>query len=158
MPPAEWSYAARSKISRGEVAAVLKLRQAVRDGTLPAAELVDLFARVHHAAPRPAPPPLEPAIWTGPERYSYGSPKLDAEKAAEIRELRRQGWSTGKLARRFGVTRSTICNVLLRRTSYLPPCPAPPLIVLSSDEKSRISAEKPGLIVTAPWREVGADL
>jgi hypothetical protein len=131
------------------------MQQAVRDGSLSHGELLDLFARAYYAPARSPAPLPEPAIWTGPEKYSYGSPKIDAEKADEIRELRQRGWSTGKLARRFGVTRSTICNVLARRTSYLPPCPAPVILV---DSESRNSAIKQGQIITAPWRPESSDL
>jgi hypothetical protein len=156
-PPPGWSYADRSAASRKDAADLVAFHAAVREGRLSAGSILDLAFRFHFAEPRsPAPP--EPAIWTGPESYHYGASKLDTEQVAEIRELRRAGWSTGKLARRFAVTRSTICNVLLHRTSYLPPCPAPLIMLPCSDEKSRISAGKPRLIVTAPWQEARVDL
>jgi hypothetical protein len=156
-PPAGWSYQDRSQAARLEAEAHVAVQAAVKEGRLSAGALLDLAAGLYFAGPRPAPPRIEPAIWTGPERYSYGSPTLDAERAAEIRELRRQGWSTGKLARRFGVTRSTICNVLRNRTRYLPPSPSPPLIIPSSDDTPRISAIKQGQIITAPWRKEGSN-
>jgi lambda repressor-like predicted transcriptional regulator len=139
--PPEWSYRARSETSRSEVAALAQLQTAVREGRLATGELFDLFSRAYHAPPRgPALPLPEPAIWTGPETYSYGAAKLDEDQAAEIRELRRQGWSTGKLARRYSLTRSTICNVLLGRTHYLPPRPARPLIIPAA-EKPRADSQ-----------------
>ena len=65
---------------------------------------------------RPEAPPVEPAIWTGPENPHTGNPKLTREMIAEIRVLRAEGWSTGKLAKRYGVKRATICYALLGRT------------------------------------------
>jgi lambda repressor-like predicted transcriptional regulator len=150
-PPAEWSYQARAETARAEAAALVALQTAVREGRLSAARVLDLAAGLHFAEPRPALP--EPAIWTGPESYRCGAPKLDPQQVAEIRELRRAGWSTGKLARRFGVTRSTICNVLLHRTSYRPSPPLPAIVLPSSVEPARVGATKQGLIITAAWQE-----
>ena len=136
---AGWTYADRRAVTRDEIAGLVRMQEAVRDGRLSPGELIDLFARVYHCGSEfPAPLELpEPAIWTGSEEWQIGQAKLDTEKVAEILELRRKGWSTGDLAKRFGVTRSTICNVLLGRTHYLPPRPAPLPLILPAAEKPR---------------------
>jgi Helix-turn-helix domain of resolvase len=120
-----WSWADRRQAARQEAADLVACQAALREGRLSTDQVIELVARVYFAEPRSAPSLPEPAIWAGPERYDRGAPKINAHQAAEIRALRRAGWSTGQLAKRFGVTRSTICNVLLDRTSYDPPSPAP---------------------------------
>jgi hypothetical protein len=151
-----WTYADRVASGRAEAAALAALQTAVREGRLSAAAVLDLAAGLHFAEPRRRELPAA-AIWTGDETWHHGAPKLDAEQVAEIRELRRAGWSTGKLARRFAVTRATICYALSGRTSHAAPCPAPLIMLPSNGEKSRISAEKPRLIITAPWQEAPVD-
>jgi hypothetical protein len=78
------------------------------------------------------PPAVQTAPWTGEVRIWHGNSKLGAEEIAEIAELRRGGWSTGALARRFRVRRSTICYVLTGEThqgagkAQPLPCPTGP--------------------------------
>ncbi len=130
-PPAGWTYADRST---GMEAAEHARYVAARDGGAP---------DPHPGRPGPGPCTAspqepsalpEPAIWTGTDALFPGPAKLDSQQAAEIRELRSAGWSTGKLARKFGVTRATICNVLSGRTRYRAPCPALPIEPPSTGE------------------------
>jgi plasmid maintenance system antidote protein VapI len=153
-PPPGWSFKDRGASARAHAAALLAAQTAIREGRLSNAEMLTLAAVAYFAGPAELP---EPAIWTGPESYQIGAPKLDSKQVELIHELRRAGWSTGKLARRFGVTRSTICNVLLQRTTYPPPCPAPALILPTDARTPGFSAGKQGLIVPAPWRDECAD-
>jgi len=84
------------------------------------AELVDHQAVAEVVnPPGPVPPP---ATADGPGWGHYqlafargtspGRSKLTQANVDEVRELRAAGWSTGKLAKRFGVARNTICYAL----------------------------------------------
>lgn len=68
-----------------------------------------------HQFPAPAVPP-DPADRLFPEPPRRGSEcgraKLDEPKVSEMRRLRAEGWSTGRLARRFNVGRNTICYAI----------------------------------------------
>jgi len=59
--------------------------------------------------------------WSGPASTQargedHGSAKLTRPAVDKIRRLRAEGWSTGKLARQFGVARNTICAILTGKT------------------------------------------
>jgi len=89
-----------------------------------AGELVDHQARAELPTRATENPP--PATADGPGRghfqgefargAAHGRSKLTQANINEARELRAAGWSTGKLAERFGVTRNTICYALLGKT------------------------------------------
>lgn len=58
----------------------------------------------------------------------HGMALLDEDKVREARRLRRGGWTTGQLARRFGVNRNTMCYALNGTTwRHVADDPAPPL-------------------------------
>ena len=126
-PPAGWSNGDR--FATGEARDWAQFMTALQEARASGADILGLASRVWFAPPRsrPEPPPVEPAIWVGPENPHAGNPKLTPEMLAEMHVLRAQGWSTGKLAKRYGVKRATICYALLGRTFHevkLPPCPA----------------------------------
>jgi hypothetical protein len=97
-----------------------------------AAAVAELAAAVgNETAP---PPPAElPAVrqpWTGPATMhatgeAHGSAKLTRADVGEIRRLRAAGSSTGELAKRFGVTRGTICYACKGKTWADPSPPLP---------------------------------
>ena len=91
------------------------LHESPAGGRLSGADILGLTSRVWFAPPRSRPeqPPVEPAIWVGPENPYVGNPKLTPDMVAEMKVLRAQGWSTGKLAKRYGVRRATICYCAL---------------------------------------------
>ncbi len=75
------------------------------------------------AAALPAIAPTEARNpWEGPTHFgraigsAHGRSKLTEADVMEIRELRAAGWSTGDLATAFGVTRSTVTNILTGKT------------------------------------------
>ena len=67
-----------------------------------------------------APPPaVDGLAWSNPRTVkgeANGWIKLTQADVDKIRRLRGEGWSTGKLAHRFGVSRNTICAVLTGKT------------------------------------------
>jgi hypothetical protein len=97
-----------------------------------AAELADWAAARRRAAEPPALLPAAeqpaellaaPAIaaasvnpWVGRTTPMHGKCKLSDADVLELRRLRAEGWSTGALAQKFGITRASVCNVYLRRT------------------------------------------
>jgi hypothetical protein len=115
-PPVGWSNGDR--LATGEAAEWARFMNALQEARASGAEILGLASRVWFAPPRSRPeqPPVESAIWTGPENPHVGNPKLTPDMIAEMKVLRAQGWSTGKLAKRYGVTRATICYALLGRT------------------------------------------
>ena len=128
-PPVGWSNGDRT--ATGEAAEWARFMTALKEARASGADILGLASRVWFAPrrSRPEAPPVEPAIWTGPENPYVGNPKLTPDMVAEMKILRAQGWSTGKLAKRYGVTRATICYALLGRTSHHLPAnrsPAPP--------------------------------
>jgi hypothetical protein len=77
-----------------------------------AAELVEALDLA--VVPEPIPVDDGPA-WTEPRSLrgeANGQSKLTRADVDEARELRAAGWSTGALAKRFGVQRSTMCYAL----------------------------------------------
>jgi hypothetical protein len=60
----------------------------------------------------------DPSLPDGPHagRFAKGTghwgAKLDETKVGEMRRLRLEGWSTNRLAERFGVARNTVCYAL----------------------------------------------
>jgi hypothetical protein len=76
--------------------------------------------RASIVADGPSPPapsrPTDPADQLGaretPKGSANGRAKLDEPKVIEMRRLRREDWSTGRLARKFGVSRNTVCYAL----------------------------------------------
>jgi hypothetical protein len=80
--------------------------------------------------PRPVAPHPGGLLMLGPAARgtTHGRRKLDVDKVREIRRLRREGWSTGALARRFGVSRALVCYVLAGRIwRHVPDCDDRPL-------------------------------
>jgi len=84
--------------------------------------------------------PIESApvnTWVGPTSpwasgSAHGGSKLTEADVIEARRLRAEGWSTGKLAKKFGCARNTICYALNGKTwrdcqdpRQDPPSPAP---------------------------------
>ncbi len=59
---------------------------------------------------------LEPAPWTGSADINSRRGKLTPADVLEIQQERAKGVSTGKLAKRFNVTRATICYAANGRT------------------------------------------
>jgi hypothetical protein len=120
-PPTGWTNGDR--FTTGEAADWARFMTALQEARVSGAEILGLASRVWFAPPRSRPerPPAEPAIWTGPESPHVGNPKLTPDMVAEMKVLRAQGWSTGKLAKRYGVTRATICYALLGRTRHYAP-------------------------------------
>jgi hypothetical protein len=56
----------------------------------------------------------------------HGRAKLDEPKVIEMRRLRREDWSTGRIARMFGISRNTACLALNGTTwSHVPGAIAP---------------------------------
>jgi hypothetical protein len=72
--------------------------------------------------PKPAIPPTPPdpadRLACGPtvRGSRHGRALLDEAKVIEMRRLRSQGWSTGRLATRYGVSRNTVCYAINGRT------------------------------------------
>ncbi len=128
-PPAGWSNGDR--LTTGEARDWTNFMTALHEARASGADILGLASRVWFAPPRSRPqaPPVKPAIWTGPENPYVGNPKLTPEMIAEIHALRLQGWSTGKLAKRYAVTRATICYALSRRTFRDLVLPSPPPFV-----------------------------
>jgi len=54
--------------------------------------------------------------WIGSAAMHRGRSKLTEADVRELRELRRAGWSTGKIGVRFGVSRATVCYALSGKT------------------------------------------
>jgi hypothetical protein len=82
-------------------------------------------------APPPAMTPRPANEWSGPTDWfargqDNGRSKLTPANVTEARELRAAGWSTGRLAERYGVARNTICYALNGSTWAMTPSPAPP--------------------------------
>jgi hypothetical protein len=75
-------------------------------------------------------PPIE-AVGTLPPRElapkgsAHGRAKLDEAKVGRMKRLRMEGWTTGRLAKEFGVGRNTVCYVL-NGTTWSHVDPAPP--------------------------------
>ena len=90
-PPAGWSNGDR--FATGEARDWARFMTALQEARASGADILGLASRVWFAPPRSRPeaPPVEPAIWTGPENPHVGNPKLTREMIAEIRVLRRQG-------------------------------------------------------------------
>jgi hypothetical protein len=85
-----------------------------------------------HPLPRPAAPlpPTDPADRLVAEPTVRGSEHgravLDEVKVIEMRRLRSEGWSTGRLAGRYGASRNTICYAISGKTwSHVPGAIAP---------------------------------
>jgi hypothetical protein len=87
-------------------------------------------------ATKPARPPLpspsrptDPADQLGAKPTvrgsAHGRAVLDEPKVARMKRLRLEGWTTGMLAREFGVGRNTVCYVLTGKT-WTNVEPAPP--------------------------------
>jgi hypothetical protein len=128
-PPAGWTNGDR--FATGEAREWAQLMTTLQQARATGAEILGLASKVWFAPARSRAdaPAVEPTIWTGPENPYAGSPKLTPEMIAEIIALRLQGWSTGKLAKRYGVTRATICYALTRRTFAQVVLPPPPPFV-----------------------------
>jgi hypothetical protein len=124
-PPAGWRTV--DCLTTGEAVDWKRFLETVRSGRASSAELLGQ-AGVFYAPPRrSAEPVVEPATWTGATNPNSGKPKLSPEMIVEMKILRSQGWSTGTLAKRYGVTRATICYALLGRTFREErPVPVPP--------------------------------
>ncbi len=89
------------------------------------------LVRADGPAPPPAAVPVTRSTWTGSSSFhargeDHGSAKLTTADVDQIRRLRAEGMSTGQLAKRYGVTRGTICYTCSRKTSadQSPPLPA----------------------------------
>jgi hypothetical protein len=66
-----------------------------------------------------------PARPIAPKGSAHGRAKLDESKVARMKRLRLQGWSTGALAREFGVGRNTVCYVVNGKTwAHVEPAPS----------------------------------
>jgi hypothetical protein len=124
-PPAGWSAADRANTGQGEEWA--RFLKTIKLAKASAVDVLGLAERLYYAPPRPTEAPaVEPAVWTGETNVNLGNPKLTEEMRAEMRTLRLQGWSTPKLAKRYGVSRATVCYALLGRTFCFTPPPALP--------------------------------
>jgi hypothetical protein len=82
-----------------------------------AAELVDDLVNVELPAAPAETPPVDGAAWGHfQHRFAsgaaHGRSKLTQANVDEARELRAAGWSTGRLAERYGVSRNTIAYAL----------------------------------------------
>jgi hypothetical protein len=103
--------------------------------------VADLPRPVRYAGPESAPrlpplprpvvplPPPDPADRLAAEPTVRGSQHgraiLDEAKVIEMRRLRSEGWSTGRLAVRYGVSRNTACYAISGRTwRHVRPAPA----------------------------------
>ncbi len=116
-PPLEWAWSGRRDAVASEAAEWARLRDAIKTGALATSEILTLADRLAvgaHAVPAIALPP--PSPWVGSAALTGGQCKLSAADVREIRELRGAGWTTGRLAQRFGVTRATICYALSGHT------------------------------------------
>jgi hypothetical protein len=160
-PPAGWTTADRSASTANDLAGYARFLAALRHGTFAPSDVLHR-ARAYYAPPRDAGQAseashAEPAIWTGPENPHVGSPKLSPEVIAEIIALRSQGWSTGKLAKRYGVSRATICYAYSRRTfSELQLPPTPPFIAAPLLKPAPTTPTTPSVIVAPPLFEPAA--
>jgi len=111
--------------------AVLKLyRQAGVTAAVAAAAAAEMV-RAEGPAPPPAAVPLTRSTWTGSSSFhahgeDHGSAKPTRADVYQIRRLRAEGMPTGQLAKRYGVTRGTICYTCSRKTwaDQSPPLPA----------------------------------
>jgi hypothetical protein len=108
----------RSSWNRRRVVSDAELDQAALP--LPAIAAADLVG----AELPPTPPAAElpaPEPWVGPATIhalgsAVGTSKLTEDLVREMRRLRAEGWSTGKLARRYAVSRATVCYACNGRT------------------------------------------
>jgi hypothetical protein len=78
------------------------------------------------ASVRGAPPSGEvlPARPLAPQGSAHGRAVLDESKVARMKRLRLEGWTTGALAREFGVGRNTVCYVVNGKTwAHVEPAP-----------------------------------
>jgi transposase len=128
-PPAGWANGDR--FATGEARDWAQFMTTLHEARASGAEILGLASKVWFAPTRSQTdsPAVDPAIWSGPENPYEGAPKLTPEMIAEIIALRLQGWSTNKLAKRYAVTRATICYALSRRTFRELKLPAPPPFV-----------------------------
>jgi transposase len=147
-PPAGWTE--NDRFRTGEATEWIGFMTALQEARATGADILGFASRLFFAPPRPLreAPPVESDIWTGPENPNVGNPKLTPEMLAEIHVLRAQGWSTGKLAKRYDVTRATICYALLGRTFRELKLPPPPPFV--ADPLARPSPATPTHAASAP--------
>ncbi len=93
--------------------------------------------RNHTPGVIPMAPDLVPILkcWLTRRAQPPGSKmKLDEVKAAELRRLKAEGWSTRDLAERFGVARTTIYYVLQRKSWGHVPCDGKVTLRVSDSE------------------------
>ena len=122
-PAPGWGYADRRAAAAAEADALARFITAAREGRLSTGELLELAAGVHFAPPKLP----EPEPWVGSSSWhSVGSAaKLDPDKIAEARVLRRK---VGAPVRWPSVTAVHASNHLLRlqgKTSSAPPALPP---------------------------------